>query len=299
MRRLMTMGAALVLMLSGAMTTYADVGLREPSSIGSQVIFYYDTREGFTTFASINQIGSTPVTVQIDYWGPTFETKVTQTLTFAPFAGRVIDVGALKATNGLGAQQGIAVASVIDEFGNPINPYVLTGNFTVANLATGSAWGSPVAGRVGRNAVDGTTTLPSAIVDGTNVVYQSFQVDALNLAAYYDPQTLAPVSAHGNQVIFINFKNATGVGSPLTSASTAWALTAMRIDGQQLPSRTVTVSGVSESDLVSLLGEDANGSAGRVIFLTRDTAAGVSHLIFFVQSLGTFGTGYLLPSTLN
>ncbi|MEO7436054.1 MAG: hypothetical protein ABI080_11280 [Candidatus Binatia bacterium] len=38
MRRLMTMGVALVLMLSGAMTTYADVGLREPSSIGSQVI---------------------------------------------------------------------------------------------------------------------------------------------------------------------------------------------------------------------------------------------------------------------
>jgi hypothetical protein len=76
MGRLAAIGGALVLMLGGAVTTHAVVApLTQSASVGSQLIYYYDTREGFTTFASISQIGIGPLTVQIDFWGPTFETK--------------------------------------------------------------------------------------------------------------------------------------------------------------------------------------------------------------------------------
>jgi hypothetical protein len=48
-------------------------------------------------------------------------------------------------------------------------------------------------------------------------------------------------------------------------------------------------------DLVSLIGEGANGAAGGLLFSTNEVHIDESRLIFFVQSLGTFGTGYLLP----
>lgn len=300
MRRLAALGGALVLMLGGVITTHADVApLAQPESVGAQLIFYYDTREGFTTFANISQLeidDRGPVTVQIDFWGPTFETKISQTITLGVREQRVIDVGALKATNGLGAQQGIAIASVINEFSNPIALPVLTGSFTVANLATGSAWGAPAAARSARVAADGSAVSFDMVVDGTSIVYQSIQAPRLILANYYDPQTLAPASANGRQVIFINFKNAAGSGgSPITSASTAWGVRAVRADGQLISDTVITVSGVTEFDLVSLIGDGANGAAGGVSFFTLDQDLGESRLVFFAQSLGTFGTGYLLP----
>lgn len=301
MRRLTVPGAALALALhlGGATTTHAAVTPRlQPAASGSQLIYYYDAREGFTTFANITQFAVAPITVQMDFWGPTFQTKITQTFTLGSNEQRVIDIGALKTTNGLGAQQGIAVASVINEFANAIDVPVLTGNFTVANLATGSAWGAPAAARSARNEADGSLPPIGAVIDGTNVVYQSIQSQFLVLSTFYNPETLSPVSARGNQVIFINFKNAAGAGAPVTSASTTWEAGGARGNGQAVD-RTVTVSGVTEFDLVSLLGEGINGSSGSIFFRTDDVDVGESRLIYFAQALGTFGTGYLLPPSVT
>ena len=40
---------------------------------------------------------------------------------------------------------------------------------------------------------------------------------SLALAAYYNPATLSPIEDHGNQLIFVNFKDGVGAGSPLTA----------------------------------------------------------------------------------
>lgn len=298
MRRLTTICGALALILGGAMTTHALlIPMTQPASTGSSLIYYYDTRAGFTTFVNITHFGLSPITVEIDYWGPTFQTKVPQSFTLEPGVARVIDVGALMATNDLGAQQGIAIASVVNVPGTPIEVPILTGNFTVANLATGSAWGAPAAARSARKAADGSFVPSGTIVDGKDVVYQSIQSQFLILASFYDPQTLAPVSAHGSQMIFINFKDAKGLGTPLTAGTTSWEVNAARA-GQSTADTVTTVVGVAELDLVSLIGDDANGGTGTVFFRTTDPDIDDTRLIFFAQSLGTFGTGYLLPPVL-
>jgi hypothetical protein len=238
------------------------------------------------------------VLVRIEFYGPTFDATTqpaVQGYLLGPFETRVIDVGALKASIGLPAQQGIAVAFAVNDISEPIEYPALSGNFTVANLATGSAWGAPAPARSARIAADGSTPPLGAVVDANQVVYESIQPGLLTLAAYYDPRTLAPVSAHGNQVIFVNLKNATSKGAFVTAGSTAWTIDGAGHGGGPPIFTTVPVSGVVEFDLVSLVGEAANGAAGGLIFSTTDAPIGESRFIFFVQSLGTFGTGYLLP----
>lgn len=297
MQRLIAIGWALALLLGSARTTHAVVTPQiQPASVGSQLLFYYDTREGFTTFANLAQIGFEPVTVRVEFYGPTFGDPAVTSYTLDPFGTRVIDVGALKESIGLAAQQGIAVAFVVTGGAQePIEDPSLTGNFTVANLATGSAWGAPAAARSARYAIDGALVPLGEVVDGVNIVYQSLQPQTLTLAAYYDPRTLAPVAAHGNQVIFVNLKNAATKGASVTAGSTTWTVDGAGQEGALPIFTTVTVNGVTEMDLVSLVGEAANGGPGRFFFNTADTDIGESRLIFFVQSLGTFGTGYLLP----
>jgi hypothetical protein len=295
MRRLTTIGLALVLMLGSAVTTSATVApLAQPAAVGSQLIFYFDTRPGFTTFANVYNTAIIPVFLRVDFWGQNFDVKTTDLLTLAAGEQRVIDVGnELKASVNPAQHQGIAVATLVDESGNAIEFPALTGNFTVANLATGSAWGAPAAARSARNAADGSAAERFSVVDGTNVVYQPIRPDRVVLAAFYDPRSLAPASAHGSQVIFVNFAN-NGSAGAVTTATTEWVVNGTRGD-QTLLFDTVSVRGVADIDLVALLGDDANGGAGAIIFGTDKGNDGDSRLIFFAEALGTFGTGYLLP----
>jgi hypothetical protein len=292
----------LLLLLSSAMTTHAQGVITQPDlTFGSQLIFYYDAREGFTTFVNIRNDGfrsGGALTIQLEVWGPTFDvgTKVTKTFSLDSFTTRVTDIGALKTTDGLPAQQGIVVASIVDGSGMPIHIRALAGNFTVANLATGSAWGSPALGRSARK-LDGTPPADGTVVNGTTVFYQVIQADALALATYYNPQSLAPVQDHGNQVIFVNFKDNAGAGAPLTAATTTWTALIFRGNDGMLMGGPFDVTGVTERDLASILGDGANGASGGGGFARTATPLQTANrFIFFVQSLGTFGTGYLLPT---
>ncbi len=171
------------------------------------------------------------------------------------------------------------------------------GNFTVANLATASAWGGPAAARSARVVANDSEPADGTVVDGTTVVYQTIQPSLLLLGTYYDPQSLAPVEAHGNQLIFVTFKDPAAVGSPVTFATTVFSVTVSQGDaGLPVTSLLFTVGGVDERDVVSFFGDGANGAAGGAVFRSTDSQAGLTRLIFFVQTLGTFGTGYLLPS---
>lgn len=301
MRTMTAILGALLVLLSSAMTTHAQGVITQPDlGLGSQLIFYYDAREGFTTFVNIRNNGNSGGTlkIQLDVWGENFAVGAEKTKTFdlPAFQTRVTDIGALKTTDGLPAQQGIAVASILDGSNQPIQQRALMGNFTVANLATGSAWGSPALGRSARQ-LNGTPPPDGTVVNGTTVFYQVIQADLLAFAPYYNPQSLAPVQDHGSQLIFVNFKDGQGVGAPLTAATTNWTLLVTRGNDGSLMGGPVEVTGVAERDLVSLLGADANGSSGGGGFGRTATPGNTANrFIFFVEALGTFGTGYLLPN---
>jgi hypothetical protein len=301
LRTVTSIVGALLLLLSSVLTTHAQLVIKQPDlAAASQLIFYYDAREGFTTFVNIQNRSGDPVAFLFQVWGPTFETDISFVVNLAAGAVRVFDIGSFKVTDGMAAQQGIAVASVVNGPNSPlrVSTRALHGNFTVANLATGSAWGSPAVGR-GARAASGNPVPDGTIVDGVTTVYQTVQPDAVALATYYNPQTLAPLQDHGNQLIFVNFRD-TPSNNPccptLASASTNWLFFVRRgADGTVL-STQLDVTGVAERDLVSLLGTEANGAPGGGGFARGAGTENANRFIFFVQSLGTFGTGYLLPS---
>lgn len=297
MRR-MTVATGLFLLLLCAMPASAVVTpLQQPAALGSQLIFYYDTRPGFTTFVNLRNIGPIPLRVQLDFWNGAIETKFTLPLDLPVEGGRVIDVRAL-VNQGLAAQQGIAFASIVDDQRNPIHVRrALMGNFTVANLATGSGWGAPAMARSARAAADDSEPTDGTVVDGTTIAYQTIQPSLALLGTYYNPQTLAPVEDRGNQLIFVTFEDPKTVGADVEFGVVVWSALASQGEAGLLVADFVfTTGGVDERDVVDFFGADINGASGGALFRSTDPQAGVSRMIFFVQALGTFGTGYLLPS---
>lgn len=297
MRR-MTVATGLCLLLLCAMPASAVVTpLQQPAALGSQLIFYYDTRPGFTTFVNLRNVGPIPLRVKLDFWNSAIETRFTRPFDLPVDGGLVIDVGALVA-QGLGAQRGVAFASIIDGVGNPIHVRrALMGNFTVANLATGSGWGAPAMARSARAAVDDSEPVDGTVVDGTTIAYQTIQPSLALLGTYYDPQDLAPVEDRGNQLIFITFEDPKTVGAEVEFGVVVWSVLASQGEaGSPVANLIFSTGGVDERDLVGFFGSGVNGASGGALFTSTDPQAGVSRMIFFVQALGTFGTGYLLPA---
>ncbi len=242
-----------------------------PNVRGDQVIFYYDARDGFTTFINIRNEAATELKVELDFYGPTFTTPFTETVTLpatngtngAPGIGGllVIDVGALR-TSGLAATPGVAFATVVNATGQPVVSRGLSGNFTVANMATGSAPIQP-----------------------TNA----------DLSVYYDPATLPPAAVGGNQLIFVSFVDVPGTTFTVAAAPTHWTFTPVRNTGEGIASGFFNVSGLTVSDLVSVAGPGANGSSGSILFNADPNPAQLTRLVYFNETIGTFSTGYLLP----
>ena len=214
----------------------------------------------------------------------------------------VIDVGALRAS-GLAATPGVAIATGVDDAGHAIVTKGLAGNFTVANLATGSAWGSPAAAR---SAIvpptPSTAACPEKVpapkvgtaIDGTAIVFTPIQPASADLAAYYDPATLAPAAVGGNQLIFVSFVDVPGAVYTAAAADTTWTVAAVRPDGETFPTTFVHARGVKVSSLESEIGA-VEGSSGAVTFSAAPKSEPLTRLVFFTESLGTFSTGYLLP----
>jgi hypothetical protein len=216
-----------------------------------------------------------------------------------------LDVGGL-AASGLPAQAGVAFVTAVDAAGAPLVTRVLTGSFTIANLQTGAAWGSVAAAR---SAVRVEATNPNrpctesvaapdrgTIVDGTSVLFPPIQPSAADLAVYYDPDSLAPAALGGNQVIFVTFEDAVGVPYAAKRVATEWELVAVRDTGVPIEADPVETGGVAVTDLVSLLGSAARGARGSIIFNAEASPKRLTRLVYFTQALGTFGTGYLLPT---
>ncbi|MBY0274457.1 hypothetical protein K2Z84_03875 [Candidatus Binatia bacterium] len=266
-----------------------------PDARGDQLAFYYDARSGFTTFLNVHNAGESSLTLSLALYGPDFGDPLEDVFTLAPGSTRTIDVAELRG-RGLPAQYGIAFVTAVDGAGKPVVTRSLAGNFTVANLATSSAWGAAAAARTAVQLGASGVSMPAwgASIDGESVLLRAVRPDRLSLAVYYDPATLASPEQGGNQLIFLSFNDVPGDRYAAEAAVTRWALTARRNDGQPLSAPELDVLGVQVEHLESVLGEQASGAAGSIL-LSAGASGAYNRLVFFTESLGTFATGYLLP----
>lgn len=279
-----------------------------PDGKGDQLIFYYDARADFTTFLNLHNDSGADRDVEVLFYNPTFSSPVIRRVYSIDGGGtKIVDVGALKAEDpALPAQFGVAIATAIDNHDHPIVTRALTGNFTVANLLVHSAWGAPAAARsavvipaalTSSLALDSTPGIGDEI-DGSSVMLPPIQPTNAHLAVYYNPETLAPPSAGGNQLVFIAFEDVPGVTYSAQVSVTSWFVTATRGDGTGIDvAAPFVASGVTVTDLASVAGADVNGSSGSMSFNASVSADPLNRFIFFTETLGTFATGYLLPPT--
>ena len=291
--------------------------ISRPDAKGDQVIFYYDARAGFTTFINLNNAELGAQTVQVLFYGPGFSEPFVHNVTVPGNGMTIIDVGALKSgpPPTLPAQFGVAIATVINDAGKTVVSRVLSGNFTVANLQVNSAWGAPGAARTAifsgelaqhhasaRTGVEAISSTPDIgdVIDGSTVILPPIQPLNAYLSAYYNPDTLAPASQGGNQLIFISFEDVAGETYSATSASTDWAVDATTGAGVAIGAEgSFLVNGVAVSDIVSVVGAGAAGSSGWITFNATTSGAPLNRFVYFTETLGTFATGYLLPPTDN
>jgi hypothetical protein len=282
-------------------TTLAQAGqvgqppLETPEAFGDQMIFYYDARADFTTFITIRNASNDQLTISVLFYGPTFSTPFSKAVTLAGGALTIIDVGSLRGA-GLPAQPGVAIATPVNLAGQAITTQALTGNFTVANLLTGSAFGAHGAARSAYMA-DFDRPILGTVIGPNTAVFQTIRPNTALLATYYDPSSLAPVSSSGNQLIFINFQDTYEPTYGATIGSTTWNVDAVRANGAGISNGPFTTNGVTVSDLASVAGPGVNGAAGSMFFVAQNASPGLNRLVYFAESLGTFGTGYLLPPT--
>jgi hypothetical protein len=134
------------------------------------------------------------------------------------------------------------------------------------------------------------------VIDGANVLLPPIQPSAADLAVYYNPDSLAPAELGGNQVIFVTFEDGVGVPFHAARGDTEWTLDAVRDTGVPIKTKPLQTSGVAVTDLVTLLGSGARGQRGSIIFEAEASPKRLTRLVYFTQTLGTFGTGYLLPT---
>lgn len=296
MRRMMgIVAASLVLAVGARVAAAGDVAtIGAPQTIGDQLIFFYDARSGYTTFLTLRNASGNELRVSILFYGPTFSTPLSEAVTLSSGALEIIDVGALRG-KGLPGQPGIAIATAVNLGGQPIVTRALTGSFTVANLATGSALGTAAAARAAYKD-NGDPAQLGDVIDGSDKArLQNIRPQTAVLAAYYDPLTLAPIEEGGNQLVFINFEDDYHPPYGATIGSTTWNLAATRSNGAGISATSFVATGVTVSDLASVAGTGVNGSAGSITFVAETDTPNLNRLVYFTEALGTFGTGYLLP----
>jgi hypothetical protein len=306
--KLATLVIALTILAATALPGQAGVlinpnAINRPDGQGDQVIFYYDTRPNFTTFINLHNDSSADVTVRVLFYGPSLSSPLTRNYTIADGGTHIIDVGALASADPpLPAQFGVAIATAVNDEGKAIVSHGLSGNFTVANLQVHSAWGAPGAARsafVSAEALVAPISSPLAfgtVIDGLSVELPPIQPTTAQLAVYYNPETLESPAAGGNQLIFITFEDVPSDVYSAQVAITVWSVSGTRENGSAVgPSTPFNASGVTVSDLATVAGSGVNGSSGSLTFEAIPSGAPINRLIFFTETLGTFGTGFLLP----
>lgn len=298
------LGGAAISIPSGSRAAITAPGaVARPDGKGDQVIAYYDARDGFTSFISLRNESTAPLNVGLLFDDTSFGNTFSETIQIAPLGLVTIDVGALRA-QGLASTAGVAFATTVNAAGAPIVSRALAGSFTIANLATSSAWGAPA---LARSAVEPSARQPApapapppvalaTVIDGSDILLPPIQPGNADLAAYFDPQVLAN-GGGSNQLIFIGFEDVPGPVYSAKAGLASWTLQALDKTGNQVAITTFDATGIVVTDLASVAGPDVNGASGSITFIAAGTTKPLTRLIFFTESLGPFTTGYLLPRT--
>lgn len=272
--------------------------LSEPEAVGDQVVYFFDARQNFTTFLTLRSIASSSVTVRVLFYTGNFSSPFEQSVVLAPGNLRVIDVGSLR-QSGLPSQPGVAIATAVDGSNQSVVTRALAGNFTVANLVTGSGWGAAGAARSAEQKNSQVPPTVGTVINGSSVFLPPIAPHAADLAAYYDPNQLAPPADGGNELLFLSFEDVAGAVYSASPVSTSWTVQARRNDGSVIANTNFDATGVVVSDLETVAGSGVNGATGWIRFTAPTLASPPTRLIYFSETLGTFGTGYLLPNTLT
>ena len=74
-------------------------------------------------------------------------------------------------------------------------------------------------------------------IDGTAIRLELLQPDTLDLAVYYDPDTLEPVADGGNQVILVSFADLADASGGAMAAPFAWDVAVTRNDGTTIAAK--------------------------------------------------------------
>lgn len=113
---------------------------------------------------------------------------------------------------------------------------------------------------------------------------------------YYDPATLEAPGLGGNRVIFVSFDDVAADPLAVGAGQVTWRLAGSRSDGRTTTGDAYPTSGVDATHLEALAGSTATGAAG-TLHLEVDAPSASNRIVYFVESLGTFATGYPLPTS--
>lgn len=267
----------------------------ESSGFGDQLLYFWDGRDGFTTFMAVRNLGDDTLTMELQLYGPDLDEPFTEIAAIPPHGAEIFDVQEL-AGRGLETEYGLAVAHAVGPSNEPLVSRALVGSFTVANLATASAWGATATARIAVHLDGGETVLPPRgdVIDGESVLLRAIRPESVVLPLYFDPDSLDPAELDGNQMVFLSFNDEPGVPYRPSPRATTWDIYAHKADGTALSPPPWTSEGVAITDVVTLLGEEARGSSGSAT-LRASTGGAYNRIIFFTQSLANFGTGVVLP----
>lgn len=263
---------------------------------GDQVVFFYDAREGFRSFLSVANEGAELLLVEVLLYGASLETAFPVVFELPAGGTRTVDVEAERA-RGLAPEPGVAFATAVRSDGQPVVSRALSGSLSVANLSTSSSWGAAGAARLAFYVNDDRASLPplGRGIDGTRIRLQRIAPEVLHLPVYFDPASLDGSPTSGSQLVFVSFRDLSGAAYAATAETGAWALRASHQSGAPIPAESYATEGVDVVDLASVLGAEILGSGGRVE-LRADEPAAQNRLVYFVQALGPFATGYALPA---
>ena len=288
------------------MVANAQLTVTTPDVVGDQLIFFYDARSGRTPFLSFSNPASSGINVDVAFYDAGLDSRISElSCSLDAASNLLIDPTAstppatCTVVAGAGAASGNAGLAVITPVAGSgstqavVPPAPLTGNFTLANLTLGSAFGENAFGRLAVNG-DGSKAAAGQNVDGSTVRYQRFTPAVLMVPVYFNPNTLGAPENDGNRVILAEFNDQYGARFDVTPLSDSPMAVFFTNGGQQLTSQAVSVTGVLLSNLQEVSGGVTFNSSGKAFFTV--SPGGGNAFGIFSQSQGTFASGQRMPA---
>jgi len=299
--------AALALLIGACLLAgeaRAQLRIATPGTTGDQLLFFYDATAGRSPFLVVSNLSPAALTLEVAWYPQDLGRRLaTQRQTLAVGGNVILDPSQVEGVSG---NAGITVVTPIVEGseGRPVVPQPvndtlasaasgpLAGGFTLADLATGAAFGQNPLARIAVTA-DGKRAAPGSIVDGTTVRYQRIAPDTLVIPFYFNPST----AGFTNRAILGAFADryAPEIFS-IGPASADLGYGLIDAAGADVASGSLTVTGVSFATVQELGDATPLTSSGKVVFGTTSPLADDANLLGLMsQSLGTFAVGQGLP----